>query len=145
MTYHKRGYGNAPMGSKKQLTDDTMKKLEEHSKNHKGGMKSKHMKDMVRYMKEGKTFNKAHKMAMEGEKKPEKATVTLGGKKIEFKPGALHKQLKVPDDYKFTKSELEKLEKINNGKQFSYKGKSFKMTDKLKKRITFGLNLMKRK
>jgi len=142
MPYHSRGYGNAPMGSKKKLTDAQMKKLEEHSKNHKGGMNSAHMKNMVKGMKEGMTFSKAHKMAMEKDKK---GVATLGGKKIVFMKGALHKQLKVPEDYKFTKSELERLEKINNGKQFDYKGRSFKMTDKLKKRITFGLNLMKRK
>ena len=150
MPYHSRGYGNAPMGSKKKLTDAQMKKLEEHSKKHKGGMNSKHMKNMIKSMKEGKTFTQAHNEAMKkdkmGMKKDDKIGVaTLGGKKIEFMKGALHRQLKVPDDYKFTKSELERLEKINNGKQFDYKGRSFKMTDKLKKRITFGLNLMKRK
>ena len=140
--YKSRGYGNAPMGSKKKLTDAQMKRLEEHSKKHKGGMGGKHMKNMVKGMKEGKTFTQAHNEAM---KKDKMGEATLGGKKIEFVKGALHKQLKVADDYKFTKSELERLEKINNGKQFNYKGRSFKMTDKLKKRITFGLNLMKRK
>ena len=79
--YKSRGYGNAPMGSKKKLTDAQMKRLEEHSKKHKGGMGGKHMKNMVKGMKEGKTFTQAHNEAM---KKDKMGEATLGGKKIEF-------------------------------------------------------------
>ena len=45
------------------------KKLMEHSKMHKGGMNSKHMKNMVKLMRAGDTFTKAHKKAMELDKK----------------------------------------------------------------------------
>lgn len=38
-------------------------KLREHSKVHKGGMKSKHMQNMVKFMKAGDSFRKAHKKA----------------------------------------------------------------------------------
>lgn len=40
------------------------KKLREHAKLHKGGMKSKHMQNMVKFMKAGDSFKKAHKKAV---------------------------------------------------------------------------------
>lgn len=43
--------------------NDMEKKLKEHSKLHKGGMKSKHMKNMVKFIKEGDTFSIAHNKA----------------------------------------------------------------------------------
>ena len=46
------------------LTETDMKKLKEHAKLHKGGMASKHMKTMIKKMKEGFTFSQAHKMAL---------------------------------------------------------------------------------
>ena len=49
---------------KKQLTDSQMKKLLEHSKLHAGGMRSKHMAIMMREMRKGETFSKAHKTAL---------------------------------------------------------------------------------
>ena len=50
----------------KELTEAQEKRLKEHSKKH-GGMKSAHMKDMIKSMKDGDTFAKAHKKAMEHE------------------------------------------------------------------------------
>ena len=38
-------------------------KLKEHSKMHKGGMRSKHIKNMMKFMKEGDSFTKAHNKA----------------------------------------------------------------------------------
>ena len=40
-----------------------MKKLKDHSKLHNGGMQSKHMKNMVKFMKAGDSFAKAHSKA----------------------------------------------------------------------------------
>ncbi len=45
------------------LSERQMMKLKEHSKQH-GGMQSKHIKDMRRYMEAGDSFAKAHKKAM---------------------------------------------------------------------------------
>ena len=45
------------------ISKEDMKKLKEHSKLHKGGMDSKHMKNMKKIMKQGKTFSQAHKEA----------------------------------------------------------------------------------
>tara|TARA_Y100000114_G_scaffold120863_1_gene115912 strand:- start:1647 stop:1901 length:255 start_codon:yes stop_codon:yes gene_type:complete len=62
---------NKPIEMKplKGLTMSQTKKLMEHSKMHKGGMNSKHMKNMVKFMRAGDTFAKAHKKAMELDKK----------------------------------------------------------------------------
>lgn len=45
------------------LTEKQLSKLKEHSKLHKGGMNSKHVKNMVKFMKEGDSFTKAHNKA----------------------------------------------------------------------------------
>lgn len=47
----------------KAKANDMEKKLKEHSKLHKGGMKGKHMKNMVKFIKEGDTFSIAHNKA----------------------------------------------------------------------------------
>lgn len=50
------------------LTDAQIKKLREHSKLHPGGFRSIHMKNMVKFMKDGMSFNKAHEKAVEIDK-----------------------------------------------------------------------------
>jgi len=51
-----------------------MKRLKEHSKAHEGGMNGKHMKNMVKFVKQGDSFSKAHSKAKEMDKaKPNKA------------------------------------------------------------------------
>ena len=117
-------------------------RLKEHSKQHKGGMRSKHMKNMKKFIKEGDSFEKAHRKAMKEDKKEE---VELDGEKFEIKEGALRQQLKVPKDYKFKRSELLKLSKIPTGESFDFLGKKFKMSKLLKDRVVLGANLMKRK
>jgi hypothetical protein len=54
------------------LTQEQMGKLIKHSKMHKGGMQSKHMKNMIKFMKEGDSFSVAHNKAkkLDNEKKP---------------------------------------------------------------------------
>ena len=42
-----------------EISESNMKKLKEHSKMHKG-MKSKHMLNMIKFMKAGDSFSKAH-------------------------------------------------------------------------------------
>ena len=39
------------------------KQLKDHAKLHRGGLKSKHMKNMIKFMKQGDTFNEAHNKA----------------------------------------------------------------------------------
>ncbi len=70
--------------------------------------------------------------------------VVLDGEKIKFKEGGLRSQLKVPKSHKFTKAELNKLDKIKTGEKFSFLGKEFKKTPLMAKRISFALTLMKR-
>lgn len=69
--------------------------------------------------------------------------VELGGEEFKIKKGALKRQLGVPDSYTFTKSELNKMKKVEVGNSFSFHGKSKKMTPLLKKRVTLALTLMK--
>ena len=45
------------------LTDEQKSQIKEHSKEHKGGMKSKHIKNMTKFMSEGDSFNTAHNKA----------------------------------------------------------------------------------
>lgn len=54
----------------KGLTVNQSKKLREHSKSHKGGMMSKHIKNMSKFMKNGDSFSVAHKKAVKADKSP---------------------------------------------------------------------------
>lgn len=64
---------------KMELSKKDKEKLAEHSKLHKGGMKSKHMKNMVKFMKEGDSFSKAHNKAMKLDKTKKPKTVKKYG------------------------------------------------------------------
>ena len=52
----------------KDLPAKMQEKLKEHSKAHKGGMRSKHMRNMVKFLTDGDTFAKAHKKAVKLDK-----------------------------------------------------------------------------
>ena len=49
---------------KKEISQSMMNRLKEHSKLHKNGMKSRHMRNMKQFIMDGKSFNEAHKMAI---------------------------------------------------------------------------------
>ena len=68
-------------------------------------------------------------------------TIVLDGKKIRFKKGALHRQLKVPEDEDIGIPNLRKISKGKLGSMVTVKGKKFKITSLMKKRATFGLNI----
>ena len=53
---------------KKELTKAQMEQLKKHSKLHKGGMNSFHMKNMIKFMKQGDSFMKAHMKAQQLDK-----------------------------------------------------------------------------
>ena len=53
----------------KDLPAKVQSKLREHSKIHKGGFRSKHMRNMVKYMSEGMTFTRAHNKARKMDEK----------------------------------------------------------------------------
>lgn len=74
-----------------------------------------------------------------------KATAVLGGEKITFNKGGLHRSLKVPTSYKFKTSELERINRIPDGTSFKFHNDTIKMSKKIHKQLTLGLNLMKRK
>jgi len=45
------------------ITKEMMGKLIEHSKKHEGGMRGFHMRNMMKFVKAGDSFNEAHKKA----------------------------------------------------------------------------------
>ena len=67
--------------------------------------------------------------------------ITIDGKKIKFEKGALRRALKIPANEKILMGDLKKANKTEIGKDFMYDGKKFKMTQLMKKRITFANNL----
>lgn len=69
----------------------------------------------------------------------------LGGKTIKFEEGGLHRSLKVPMADKFTRAELQRYKRVADGKNFKVRGKDIKMTPKIKKQLTLGINLMGKK
>jgi len=71
--------------------------------------------------------------------------VNLNGEKVEFKEGTLRQMLKAPKDMKLTPPILKKINKTEVGKEFTFNGRKIKMTPLMKKRITLGINLQKKK
>lgn len=61
---------------------------------------------------------------------------------IKIKKGALHRALKVPQDYTFKKSQIARLDKIETGKTFTFLGNKFKMTDLMKDRVSLAHTMM---
>jgi hypothetical protein len=126
----------------KMLDKATMDKLREHSKAHKGGMRGKHMKDMVKFMKEGDSFRKAHNKANAG--KPRRPQNENGLPFDTVKEGALRRALKLKKEETFFLPDLRKINKTDIGKSFKFKGNTFKMTPLMKKRVTLAINMIKR-
>lgn len=73
----------------------------------------------------------------------EKQKIELDGEKFTIKKGALKRQLGVPQSYTFKRPELNKMKKVEVGKTFEFNGKTKKMTELLKKRVTLALVLMR--
>jgi len=53
---------------KNKLSESDKKKLKEHSKDFKNGMKSSHIKNMMKFMKEGNSFSVSHRKAVQLDK-----------------------------------------------------------------------------
>jgi hypothetical protein len=102
---------------------------------------SKGMKGQVKGTKSKSKKNFENKENKKGNKKE---TVELDGKKVTFNKGGLHKSLKVEPDYTFKRGELNRANKVSVGDNFKFKGSDIKMTGKIKKQLTLGLNLMKK-
>tara|TARA_R100001369_G_scaffold77853_1_gene107346 strand:+ start:208 stop:606 length:399 start_codon:yes stop_codon:yes gene_type:complete len=77
--------------------------------------------------------------------KLEPTTAKLDGKTIKFMKGGLHKSLKVPEAYTFTRPTMKRLDKHENGKTFRFQGNTIKMTPKIHKQLVLGMNLMGKK
>lgn len=72
-------------------------------------------------------------------------SVELGGKKVTFKEGSLRSMLRAPKSVKLDAPLLRRLNKAEIGETYMFRGREIKMTPLMKKRITLGINLQKRK
>ena len=57
--------------------------------------------------------------------------------------GGLHRSLKVDKDYTFKRPQLLKLLKMEVGETFKFEGKQIRMTERLRKQLQLGSNLMR--
>ena len=69
-------------------------------------------------------------------------TAELDGEKVAFREGALRRQLGLRADQKLTKAQMDRMKKVEVGKEFSLMGKKHKMTKLMKQRVSFGRTLM---
>ena len=65
--------------------------------------------------------------------------------KVRFKKGALHRQLKIPEDQDIPKQLLRKLKKAEVGDSVVYKKKNYNVTTLMKRRVNFAFVLMGKK
>ncbi len=143
---HKMPYGKAISAARASYKKGSKSKT--HSgkdfTGHKGNVSKSKGKD-VKSKNKNRDYESSRKPdAKRMSKKSNMETAVLDGKKVKFRKGGLHKSLKVGDDYTFKRSELNKLKKVEVGDEFTFHKKKMKMTSRLKKQITLGLNLMKK-
>lgn len=69
-------------------------------------------------------------------------SIRIRGRKINYKKGALRRQMGLQRSQKFSKSGLSRLSKIPTGKRFRVGKRNVRMTPLLKRRIVFGRVLM---
>ena len=81
--------------------------------------------------------------AKKGKSKIKKETVEIDGEKITFKKGALRSMLKMKPSESLTKGMMRNALKVKDGGEVSFFGRRRKMTKLLRKRLNFGLVLMK--
>ena len=78
-----------------------------------------------------------------GRPKKKMESITIDGDKINFKAGALRSMFKMKKSQKWTKGLMRKLLKKKDGEEVEAFGHRRKMTKLLRKRLNFGLTLMK--
>ena len=69
-------------------------------------------------------------------------TAELGGEKVAYREGALRRQLGLSASQKLTRASLDRLKKVEVGKDFSLFGKKHRMTGLMKQRVSLGRTLM---
>ena len=76
-------------------------------------------------------------------------TIVLNKKKgaksnttIKIKKGALKRQLKLKKGQEFSKNEINRLNKLNVGQKFKFKGNEFVMTKLMKQRVSLAKTMM---
>lgn len=82
------------------------------------------------------------KVCPKGKKRCTCGTATLGKEKVAYRAGALRRQLGLSASQKLTRASLDRLKKVEVGKDFSLFGKKHRMTALLKQRVSLGRTLM---
>jgi len=82
---------------------------------------------------EDELFEKKGKPTSKGVSQETKGIVREGGLRI---------ALKVPESHKLTLAQLRPLLRVKDGGRFPFMGKELTMTDKLRKQIQLGINMM---
>ena len=127
----------------------------------KKGMKSKTMpgKEDFTTKKGSKDFDRGGKRELfaegskvkrkpfEKKKAPEKKGKMVevkvgGGEEIKFRKGGLHKSLKVPMEYKFTKAQIRRYIDLPDDAEIKIGGNSIKKTSKIQKQLELARTLM---
>ena len=71
-------------------------------------------------------------------------TAMLDGEKVNYREGALRRQLGLRADQKLTRASLDRLKKVEVGSMFTLMGKRHRMTALMKQRVSLGRTLMGR-
>ena len=74
-------------------------------------------------------------------KRTEYETAMLGGKRVRFKKGALHRQLGIAEDKPIGVANLRKIKRAKTGSSVTIDKKKHKVTELLKRRAVFALNI----
>ena len=84
---------------------------------------------------------KAEKAPKAASPKQKMGKVTIQGKDIPIKTGALSKMLRIPEEENIPMTLLRRLNKMEIGTEFEQKGKTMKMTNLMKKRVSLAITL----
>ena len=71
--------------------------------------------------------------------------VTIQGKDIPIKTGALSKMLRIPEEDKISMALLNRINKMDIGEEFEQKGRTMKVSPLMKKRVSLAITLKKMK
>ena len=71
--------------------------------------------------------------------------VTIQGKDIPIKTGALSKMLRIPEEDNISMALLNRINKMDIGEEFEQKGRTMKVSPLMKKRVSLAITLKKMK
>tara|TARA_R100000152_G_C6593769_1_gene53309 strand:+ start:79 stop:462 length:384 start_codon:yes stop_codon:yes gene_type:complete len=93
------------------------------------------------------TQKKAKPAKQKKQRKQKTETVELRNEegkkeKVTFKKGGLHRSMKVPDSYKFRKTQIKRWKEVPVGNTITFKGNKIKVTTRIAKQLDLAATLM---